>query len=400
MAYNPTQEDLLGMPTIGRAVTATLFVSPNGNGTDGSSWARAYTTLQAALTAASTDVNECTLILLAIKTGPSDWYNIDTTGDPTWSGNYIIKGTHRTWQKIKNDHGSATSVMNFTGYVSLEDINVNLGTSNNGVSITKGAFRLSHVQFVGESLTTNVKTALSIVGASVLKHGKLDDVEFRGEHEFMTALSLDNCCCSYFEGIRIRDCLTGIKIANANSIDNLFYNVDIDSCDATVAVEGTDGIGIDINAGTDNHFVNVLLHNNTINVDDEIGGHIFINIVGEFPIYVLPIDDVDTGVSVSVDEDAWGGDTELIAANAIDKPFKVIGYTLQPSADENMRIRFSADSGTTHFAENLASTKKNKATGAGDATDFIFNANARISASAYGGTAGKTIKVWLEIQEI
>ena len=34
------------------------------------------------------------------------------------------------------------------------------------------------------------------------------------------------------------------------------------------------------------------------------------------------------------------------------------------------------------------------------ATDFIFNANTRISASVYGGTAGKTIKVWLEIQEI
>ena len=35
----------------------------------------------------------------------------------------------------------------------------------------------------------------------------------------------------------------------------------------------------------------------------------------------------------------------------------------------------------------------------GDDTDFIFNAGTRISASAYGGTSGKTIKVWLQIQE-
>jgi len=66
-----------------------------------------------------------------------------------------------------------------------------------------------------------------------------------------------------------------------------------------------------------------------------------------------------------------------------------------------MRVRFSSGAaGTNYFAEELASTKKNKATGAGDATDFIFNANTRISASAYGGSAGKTIKVWLEVQEI
>jgi len=31
------KEDDLGMPTIGRTITATLFVSPNGNNSDGSS---------------------------------------------------------------------------------------------------------------------------------------------------------------------------------------------------------------------------------------------------------------------------------------------------------------------------------------------------------------------------
>jgi len=57
MAYVGIKDELFGMPTIGRAVTATLYVSPNGNGTDGSSWTRAYTTIQAALDAASTDIN-------------------------------------------------------------------------------------------------------------------------------------------------------------------------------------------------------------------------------------------------------------------------------------------------------------------------------------------------------
>jgi len=32
----------LGMPTVSRAVTATLYVSPDGDGTDGSTWLKAY----------------------------------------------------------------------------------------------------------------------------------------------------------------------------------------------------------------------------------------------------------------------------------------------------------------------------------------------------------------------
>ena len=87
-------------------------------------------------------------------------------------------------------------------------------------------------------------------------------------------------------------------------------------------------------------------------------------------------------------------------AAAIDKPFKVLAYSLQPSSDENTLIRFSANSGITWFTEDMFATKKNKATGNGDATDFIFNAGTRISASVYSPGAGRTVKVWLEIQEI
>ena len=118
-------QEISGAAVIGRAVTAVLCVSPNGSGTDGASWTTAYQTIQAALNAASTDANECTLILVGINTGPTNFYDIDTTGDPTWTGNYIIMGTHRTWAKIKNNHTSATSVMKFTGYTSLIDLNIN-----------------------------------------------------------------------------------------------------------------------------------------------------------------------------------------------------------------------------------------------------------------------------------
>jgi len=45
-------------------------------------------------------------------------------------------------------------------------------------------------------------------------------------------------------------------------------------------------------------------------------------------------------------------------------------------------------------------TKKGKASGASTGTDFVFNAGTRISASAGCEDAGKTVQIWLEIQEM
>jgi len=85
----------------GRAFTATLYVSADGSNTTGYTWNNAYQTLPAALDAASASGNAYTQIKLApIAT----YYNMDITGDPTWSANVEIVGTHRNFAKIKNDH--------------------------------------------------------------------------------------------------------------------------------------------------------------------------------------------------------------------------------------------------------------------------------------------------------
>lgn len=47
------------------AYTEILYVSPNGDNSDGSSWTKAYNTIQSAITAASADLNDYTLILVA-----------------------------------------------------------------------------------------------------------------------------------------------------------------------------------------------------------------------------------------------------------------------------------------------------------------------------------------------
>ena len=94
-----------------RAMTAKLHVSPDGNSYDGSTWENAFQTIQEALDAASTDANDLTLIIVAPH---ATFYDIYTTGDPTWTGNYEIIGSHRLWAPVRNTHGTATSIMKFT----------------------------------------------------------------------------------------------------------------------------------------------------------------------------------------------------------------------------------------------------------------------------------------------
>ena len=87
----PIREDA-GAYTLGKAITATLRVWPNGDNSEGSSWSKAYRTIQAALNAASTNTNDCTLILIPPH---STFYDINMAGDPTWGANVILMGTHR-----------------------------------------------------------------------------------------------------------------------------------------------------------------------------------------------------------------------------------------------------------------------------------------------------------------
>ena len=153
----------IGTSIIGRAVTATLYVSPNGTNTNGKTWASAYTTIQAALDAASTDGDDCTLIMIS----PHDTnYDIYTTGDPTWSANVILQGVFRNWSKVKNTHGSATSIFKLTGKAAVIDLNINLGTSNNGIILTQGGSRIKRCQFVGKDLTS-AKTCIWLDHATV-----------------------------------------------------------------------------------------------------------------------------------------------------------------------------------------------------------------------------------------
>ena len=325
-----------GIP--GMAVTATLYVSPNGTNAGGKTWVSAYTTIQAALAAASTDADDCTLIMVSPH---ATNYDINTTGDPTYTGNYIIAGTHRNWAKVMDTHGSATSIMKFTGKASLVNLNFNLGTGVNGVIMTHSGFRANRCQFVGEDLESE-KTALHLDGASEIKHGKVTGCDFLGASTTpcMTGILVDNCSRSLFRDIAVHSCKTAVQLVeNTGTSDhNTFDAFDIGDC----------SIGFDFDAGDDQHVVGAFLHANTTNIADEVGNHMYEGLTGQFPIFITPSDltgvDVTTGAAYT-----YGSDTEIRAVADSTKPFRVVGVTLDPATTEWYYVRFSGDSGATFY---------------------------------------------------
>jgi len=378
------EEDMVGNATIGKAVTATLRVSPAGSGEDGLTWPSAFTTIQDALDAASTDEDDCTLILISPHTTK---YDIDTTGDPTWAANVILQGTHRNWAKVMNNHASATSIMKLTGKVAIVNLNFNLGTSNNGLIVTHGGVRCYNSQFVGEDLTST-GIALLLDG-DTQKHARIADNDFFGHVTYMTAVKIDQFAISVFERLRMHDCATCVQVVDANSYSNLFFRMDL----------GNSGVGFDVDAGNDQHFWDIMFHDNTVNIDDEVGTHEWINMYGSFPITIEPDNLVGTQVDTGL-AGVWGGDTELRAAVASTVPFRVVGTSYAPSANEWFQVRFSADSGTSHYDVVQFDGNKREGLAAPSGTEFIFNSGTRISASTRSVTGGNNVKIWVEIQEI
>ena len=379
-----------GSEILGRAVTATLFVSPDGDDSNGSSWKKAYNELPDALDVASTDGNDHTVIMIA----PGS-YDINTTGNPTWSGNYTLKGSHRTWAKIKNDHESATCVLKFTGLVSLEDLEIEAGTgSNNGVIIsgtgTKG-FRARHMYFECEHVT-GAQTALCICDHT--EYARMEDVMFHGVAAYTTALILDWCKLSHFKEMQIHECLVGIKIietVHEDSSENFFDSIMIDHT----------ALAIDIDGGDNQLFRHITLFGNTRNVDDEVGNHHWESIEGNFPIYVYPDDFTGVTVPSETTAGAWGPLTTVIAANAIDNPFRVVGTHFRPAVSQESRVRFTGNGGALYYDDIFFDGNKRENAAAPSGTEFIFNTDTEIEAAAKViGGGPDNIVVWVEIQEI
>lgn len=376
----------VGSMIIGRSVTDVLRVSPNGNSFDGSSWRKAFQTIPEALNAASTDAGDVTLIEIAPH---ATNYDIDAAGDPTWAANVILKGSHRNWTKIKNTHDSAASILKLIGKSAVIDLNFNLGTGNNGLIMTHGGFRILSCQFVGEDLT-GAKTALWLDGASI-KHGKVIDVDFLGHVTYMTSILIDEVALSCFDNIRIHDSLVGIKFVGDTSDRNCFDGLDIGDC----------ALGLDIDAGNKQHFKSLKFHDNTLDVDDEVGDHLWGSIKGQFAIVIHP--DNFTGIAVNTGDGAniWTASLQTVYTHAGHGPFRIVAIHSDVGTSEWYRLQLTNVDGAPYFDDLMFDANKREGVAAPSGTEYIFNKGTVIKArSKSEGDGIDNLNIWLEIQEI
>ena len=375
-----------GMAMVGRPVTATLYVSPAGDGSDGATWATAYTTLNAALDAASTNANDLTAILL----GPTaTFYDINTTGDPTWAANVQIESPHRIWAPMKNTHASATSILKLTGKASVSNIAFFQTNGVSGVIFTSSGARARRCGFNSTACTSAVNGIELDGSGGIIQGAIIEDCQFVGAVGYTTAMKLNQVSIMEATRINIHDAILGISIDGAATKTNFFKDIELGVCATGVAILNGEGA----------HFDKAHFHKNTVNITEtSTTENVWNGISGEFEISIEPQN--LSGVSVSAGDGSWGADVEIRAAATATKPFKVIGYQLEPSNAENTLIRFSADSGATFFSQGIFATRRGRASGSGDATDFIFSKGTRISASVWSPSSGRTVSVWLEIQEI
>ena len=379
------QEDMLGN-TSERAYTATLRVSPDGSGADGLSWRTAYQTPTAALDAASTDTNDLTLILIAPH---PTYYDMDAAGIPEWAANVVLRGTHRGFAEIRNTNGTQSAIMRLTGHSVVDNLRFysqDSASPCNGLIMEGKGARVYRCEFDNSALATAIGVSLMMNDTD---RCKVLDCDFWGNTTYGYALQVSSMSNGLFQKLRIHDAVAGIRILNVTSDRNIFSYIDIGEC----------AIGIDIDAGNEQFFHEIVFHHNTRNVDDEVGDHVWVNIYGLFPIYILP--DNFAGITVNTGAaNVYGGDTELIALNAIDNPFRVVGTHFEPSANEWYKVRFTGTAGVPyHDALQFDGTKR-EGGAASAGTEFIFNADTRLSCSAKSESGGNSTKVWVEIQEI
>ena len=377
----------IGSGIAGLAVTDTLYVSPNGAGTNGKTWAGAFTTIQAALAAASADTDDLTLIMV----GPhATTYDISTTGDPTYSGNYEIRGSHRNWAVIKNTHASATSIMKFTGKVALENLTFDPGaTSINGVIIsgsgTKGS-RVRRVYFECESVD-GAQTALEISGGT--EYVRVEDVKFHGVIANTTGLLLDNCAYGNFERLDFHDCLAGLQITNAASDSNIFSFLLFNVCT----------LAMNLDAGNGQLFHEIAFGGCTDNVDDEVGDHAWTKVYGQFAIVIIPADLAGTTHTAGSGA-AWGGAVTWVASGVEAGPFRIVGVHTEPTDVEWHELRFSADAGSTYYDRVLFKAAKRESMAAPSGTEYIFNAKTELYSEMRSESGSNDCQVWIEIQRI
>ena len=325
--------------------TETLFVSVAGDNSDGSSHAHAYTSLKTALD--WIEANQVTGETRLIMLGSGIW-DMNLTGVPIYTKAIAIYGIDsRNQALILNSHATATGVLKFTGWCSLNNITIDCGLGEIGIEIEgTGAIgsRLRKLHFDCEALTGAADAILIDGGASYVK---LWDIHIDGEVVNTTAIRLNNANHCQIQEIKTHNILVGIHLDNALDDNNVIENIHLNTC--------ITGLLIDAGAAN-NHFEHIFFHNNTTRIDDNGTTTRFTNIhLGVATTIIAPDDVAGVSITGAAGANNWTAvAVQIRAASAT--PFRIVGVRFECAVAERTGIRLYSDGGTNPIFQDLIET--------------------------------------------
>ena len=307
--------------------TDVLFVSPDGNNTDGTTWTNAYTTLPAALAETDSDSNSMTLVEISPGT-----HDMDVTSDPTYAVNVHLRGAGKHLTIIKNDNGGATAVLKFTSFIKISDLTIDCGTGEDGIILNGTGSNGSELKNIYIECDQLGGAADGIQLSGGVKFLEFHDVEIHGETTNTTGILTNQSSENEFHNIHIHDCLEGFNFTHTDDHDNQIKDALIEDC--------TTGI-ITIAGADNNHVISAMLVRNTTNVSDAGAGTKW----GDIDLHienpeVYPIT-TSTGIELtSGTANSWDTTVKLImAADVMTTPFKIIGLMID-SVSANVDMYF------------------------------------------------------------
>ncbi len=348
-------------------VTDVLYVHPDGNGSTGLTWETAYTTFLAAYTAASSDVNDFTLILVSAGT-----FDFDIAGGQLIAKNIAIRGAGTGLTIFKNSHASNTYIFSVSRPFYLSECTLYRVGTCNGLVLTSGAKATLdgvYFDFISEAAAAGV--AIDVTNAHA---NSFRDTTIIGDGANTIGVNLNISAGNVLERVFLGSCAVGAKIENAVSDRNTFHFVLFFEC----------VLGLDIDAGNAQIFDQLVFHGCTTNIDDEVGDSYWAHIDGNYPIESLPQDLVGVTVADGA-AGAYGAYVEIISAATNDGPFRIVGMKVEAEDAGHHALRLSADNGTTFFYEvNIEATAAQGQTfgiNLPAGSEYIFNKGTQITAA-------------------
>jgi len=373
--------------------TEILYVSPDGDDSDGKSWAGAINDLWEAMGMASSSSTAMTLIVCAPST-----YDINQAGDPTVAKNLHIRGVggdQGVGVQIENNHASATSVLKFTKKISIYNLGINLGTSNNGLIISGSDAiqgRLENVDIVMSGLTSQ-KVGVTYENCSFHSNYK---VYFIGNTTHAIGLKFDNLQYYIDFDCLYLDCLIGITSTHADNDYMVFTNPFIHGCVTGVSLtgQGCDGFILDQPSFVHN------ITNFTAHADDHY--HIMTPRFDYEFVFIYPTTASGSVEITGAGADTYGSWTEVIPVSTITKPFRIIGIGLGGTSDSNAVYLLQIGYGASNTIIATVPIQGGvKGTAVPDLNSGIIPENTAVSARIQTSNGGNdTLNLFIQYTEV